>query len=136
MLNKRENQRGASFDSGEAAVKGELIIGGAAPFSIRVIMVILSAFFIRPPHDVRRLLWISPVFLHDPFQAIGFLRVDKDADPLGMIPQNIIRAAAYQNTGTLCGLFPNNFLLYDIKTVVDRQIIERGCLGSHHIGTG
>ena len=92
---------GALVDAELAAVERDVVILRVAPLHVRVEAVIGRAALVLVAQALLGRLLALAVDLDDALGAERHIRVDKDLEALGLVLQNVVRAAADDDTGAL-----------------------------------
>ena len=100
---------------------------------VGVEIVVVRPLFVFFGDEVWSFSLFAVAQAHNALDPSGFVRVDEHIQAIGMFPQNVIGAAAHNDTGPLLGSFLNNIRLQDEQLVVDRHLVDAGHSGTKGI---
>lgn len=103
---------GAAFHSQGPAVQGEVIVVAASPCVVGVFFIISRAPSIYGTNPARRLcLILRAVFCQNALHTNCPVRIEEYPQAGRVIPQDVIRAAAHDDTGAFVCQFPDDTTL-------------------------
>ena len=100
------NQSQRTFHTELADVDQQLVGIGAAPVLIGIRLIVILSSPVCPLDRGGRLLFRQIVAVHNPFDAVLHGSADEDIQTAGILPENVVRAPADDDTGpALCQAF-------------------------------
>ena len=122
------------IDTDLTAVDAEVIVIYNAPFAVRIEAVIVGALFVVALDFFLRIGIIDLINVGDPVDTVREVGTDKDIDNVVKFLQNVICAAADNNTAAFSRDFLNDFRLNQKYFIIERKIRHAGDT-MHNAGT-
>ena len=111
------NQFHAPINTKGTAIEGQVVVLCVAPLHIRIKPVVGRPAFVLLAQPLLRGNLPFTVYLHDSFRPELQIRVNKHPQAIGLVPENIVRAPAHNDTGALFRQFRNDPAL-DLPNIV------------------
>ena len=111
LLIQRTNDFGAAFQTQRTAIQGDVVILRLPPLPIGIEPMISRPAFILILDSLFRGVFPFPIHFYNPFRTEIHVRMDKDLQAICCVPENVIRAAPYDDTGILLGKLRDEIVL-------------------------